>query len=144
MNDDRRLLRNAIRLDVIPRIEQVTGRGIKAPIVRTATNLRADRRELFEATFRAYDEVVEGRPGVEARFDAKALRALSPPMAMRVIRLGAYDMVAADETPWDKRAMDAVLDLARGRPGRRRDLPLGYTARRDRTHVVVTRAERED
>jgi hypothetical protein len=46
--------------------------------------------------------------------------------------------------PWTKSGIEAVLELARGRPGRRRDLSDGRIARRDRTHVVVTRAEDGD
>jgi hypothetical protein len=38
---------------------------------------------------------------------------------------------------WDHEAIDAVLDLAAGSPGRARDLLLGITARRTRTHVEV-------
>jgi hypothetical protein len=41
--------------------------------------------------------------------------------------------------PWSREAIDAVLDLARGRPGRHRDLPNGSTARRDRVYVRVSR-----
>jgi hypothetical protein len=59
-------------------------------------------------------------------------------MARRVIRFGVYNVLGTDEQPWSRAAIDAVIDLANGRPGRRRDLPNGQTARRDRTHVIVT------
>jgi tRNA(Ile)-lysidine synthetase-like protein len=140
MNEDRRYLRTAIRLDVLPAIEAATGRGVAATIARTADNLRADRRALLEATVRAADGVVEATREGELRFDAAALRALSPSVAARVVRLGVYDMLSSDEDPWSKPAIEAVLDLANGRPGRRRDLADGRVARRDRTHVIVERA----
>jgi hypothetical protein len=55
-----------------------------------------------------------------------------------VIRLAAYNVMSGDEAaPWSKAAIDAVLDLASGRPGRRRDLPDGRGARRDRTSVII-------
>ncbi len=50
MNDDRRLLRAAIRHDVLPAIELAVGRDVKGPIARTAENLRADRHELDRMT----------------------------------------------------------------------------------------------
>jgi tRNA(Ile)-lysidine synthase len=139
MNRDRRYLRVAIRLDVVPQLEAAIGRGTKATLARTADNIRADRDELFAATRKAADEVVEGTRGRDVRFHAANLRALAPGMARRVVRLGIYNTMATDDIPWSKAAIDAVLDLANGRPGRRRDLPNGRVARRDRTHVVVTR-----
>ena len=143
-NEDRRLLRNAIRLEVLPMLERETGRGVASSLARTAANLRADRDELFEATVRAAATAVSGDRGGDVRFDAAALASLSEPMAARVVRFGVYDALAADEQPWSKPALDAVLDLARGRPGRARDLPDGRIARRDRTHVVITRREPAD
>ena len=144
MNEDRRLLRNAIRLDVIPMLERVTDRAVKPSIARTAATLRGDRDELFSATHLAALDVIAGERGGEVTFDAAGLRALSPPMANRVVRLGVYNALSIHEPPWSKAAIEAVLDLARGRPGRTRNLPNGRTVRRDRTHVVVTRPEPSD
>jgi hypothetical protein len=51
-----------------------------------------------------------------------------------------YDALSTDwAAPWSKPAIEAVLDLAAGRPGRRRDLTDGRVARRDRTGVIVER-----
>jgi tRNA(Ile)-lysidine synthase len=138
MNRDRRHLRVAIRLDVLPRIEAATGRATKATLARTADNLRADRDELYLATLRAGQEVAEQGPD-EIRFDAAKLLALAPAMATRVIRSEIYQALAIQDVPWSRAAIDAVIDLANGRPGRRRDLPNGRVARRTRTHVVVAR-----
>ena len=75
------------------------------------------------------------------RFDVAGLLALPDPAARRVTRNGAYRVLSVDApAPWTKDGVEAVLDLARGRPGRRRDLADGRTARRDRTHVVVEHA----
>jgi len=138
MNRDRRYLRVAIRLDVLPKIEQATGRGAKATLARTADNLRAGRDELYVATIRAAQDVADRGPAGEIRFDAAKVRALAPAMAARVIRSEIYNAMAIMEVPWSQGAIDAVVDLADGRPGRQRDLPNGRVARRTRTHVVVT------
>jgi hypothetical protein len=99
---------------------------------------------LWERTFVLYRELVDEQDG-EVRFDAKGLTALPEPVASRLIRFAAYQVLSIDApAPWTKGGIEAVLDLARGRPGRRRDLPDGRIATRDRTHVVVTRAEHGD
>jgi tRNA(Ile)-lysidine synthase len=140
MNEDRRYLRAAIRHDVLPMLEDATGRGVKASIARTADTIRRDRDELWQRTARLYDEVAEESDD-EVRFDAAGLLALPDPVARRVIRFGAYRVMSVDvPAPRTKDGIEAVLDLARGRPGRRRDLADGRVARRDRTHVVVARA----
>ena len=140
MNEDRRYLRAAIRHDVLPMLEDATGRGVKASIARTADTIRRDRDELWQRTARVYDEIAEESDG-EVRFDAAGLRELPDPVARRVIRFGAYRVLSVDvPAPWTKDGIEAVLDLARGRAGRRRDLADGRVARRDRAHVVVERA----
>ncbi len=140
MNDDRRFLRAAIRHDVMPVLERATGRGVSASIARTAELLRADRDELFAATVTAYGEVVDGERATDVRFDVGRLRELSGPVASRVIRLAAYNLLSTDwAAPWTKDAIEAVLDLAKGRPGRERDLPQGLKAVREKEYVHVSR-----
>jgi len=138
MNEDRRYLRVAIRHDVLPTIERATDREVRATIARTADNLRADRDELFAATVTAAAEIVGGTRGGDVTFHAANLRGLSPALASRVVRFGVYNTLSTEDVPWSRAAIDAVVDLANGRPGRRRDLPNGRVARRTRTHVVVT------
>jgi tRNA(Ile)-lysidine synthase len=139
MNRDRRHLRVAIRLDLLPTIERTTGRGARSTLARTADNLRAARDELYLATIDAAQDVAERSDEGDVRFDAAKLRAMDPAMAARVIRAEIYDAMDIIDVPWSRAAIDAVLDLATGRPGRRRDMPNGRVARRDRTHVIVTR-----
>ncbi|HET9671558.1 MAG TPA: tRNA lysidine(34) synthetase TilS [Actinomycetota bacterium] len=144
MNEDRRFLRAAIRHEVLPILEQGTDRGVKRSIVRTAELLRRDRDELFAAASRAYVDVVEGERGTDVRIDVAKLRALPDPVASRVIRLAAYDLMSTDwAAPWTKAAIDAVVDLAAGRPGRSRDLPEGLKAVREKEYVRVSRASPE-
>jgi len=144
MNEDRRLLRAAIRHDVLPNIERATGRHVTASIARTADVLRDHRDELFRVTNEALDVIARGRRGEDVLFDARGLRELPDALASRVVRLGAYNLLATDgSAPWTKDAIEAVLDLAEGRPGRERDLSGGLKAVREREYVRVSRASPE-
>jgi len=142
-NQDRRFLRNRIRLDVIPMLEEVTDREISATFARTASVLHADRLELLGQAREQELAIVEHRDG-EVRFEARSLAALSPALGARVVRLALWHLSAVDDgfAPWTRDSVRAVLDLAAGRPGRSRDLAGGRTARRDRTHVLVASPER--
>lgn len=139
MNDDTRFLRVAIRHDVLPTIERAVGRDVKGPIARTAANLRADRDVIDGLTALALADVVDGERARAVRFDVAKLLGLQPVIARRVVRMGVYNVLSSDEAaPWTRDAIEAVLDLAHGRPGRRRDLPNGSTAVRDRRYVHVS------
>ena len=142
-NRSTRHLRNAIRLKVLPAIERATGREVRRPIARTADLLREDRVELYAAAVRAMDRAVVDADG-EQRFDVRALRSLPRPVASRVVRLALLGTLSPGDGPaWTTDAVDAVLDLAEGRPGRRRDLPTGLKARREREYVSVSRTSPE-
>jgi tRNA(Ile)-lysidine synthase len=146
-NADTRLLRNAIRLKALPAIERATGREVKRSIARSADLLRGDRMELYGAAVHALSTVLEGPLNARrdvVRLDAAALRSLPKPIASRVVRLAVYNVMASDDVaPWTREAVEAVLDLAGGRVGRRRDLPNGSTARREREYVSVSRTSPE-
>ncbi len=141
MNEDRRFLRAAIRLDVMPMLGSLTGREVQATLARTASVLHADRLELLRKSRVEEGSIVEHHEG-EVRFDAQALAALPPSLAARVVRSALWHLSTVDEeaAPWTRDAVHAVLDLAAGRPGRRRDLPGGRTASRDRSSVRVSAA----
>ena len=138
MNDDPRLLRAAIRHEAIPMLERITGREVRATLARTAAVLHADRLELLRRAAEHQSSVVEHGPG-EVRFRAVDLAALPASLAARIVRMALWQMAAVDDevAPWTRDAVDAVVDLAAGRPGRRRDLPGGRTARRYRVYVRV-------
>jgi tRNA(Ile)-lysidine synthase len=141
MNEDRRYLRAAIRHEVMPVLERETGRGVTRSIARTAGLLRSDRDELNAVAVTALLDAVDGDRGNDVRFDVAKLRALPTPVASRVIRLAVYNALSGVwAAPWSKEAIEAVLDLARGRPGRRRDLPEGLKAIRDKEYVHVSRS----
>lgn len=133
-NEDRRLLRNAIELDVVPELERRLGRSVVEPLGRSGDRFREDARFLTELATEAVPEVVAPAPdGVDLH--AVGLLDLPPPVAKRVI------LMAFVETghPTGDDDVDAVLDLAAGRSGRRRDLAHGLKARRDREYVHVSR-----
>lgn len=141
MNEDRRFLRAAIRHDVIPILERGTGRGVTRSIARTADLLRGDRDELYAAAVHAHQAVVDGVRGEDVRLDAAGLLELPTAVASRVIRLAAYNLLSTDRgAPWTKDAIESILDLAAGRPGRRRDLPHGLKAIREKGYVRVSRS----
>ncbi|MGH2636494.1 MAG: tRNA lysidine(34) synthetase TilS [Actinomycetota bacterium] len=142
-NLDPRRLRNAIRLMALPAIERATGRQVKRSIARSSDLLRADRAELYASAVHAMTQVVSG-PRERLRFDVEGLRALPEPIASRVVRLALFRiMEREDVAPWTRESVEAVLDLARGRPGRRRDLSHGLKARREREYVSVSRTSPE-
>jgi tRNA(Ile)-lysidine synthetase-like protein len=139
MNEDRRYLRAAIRHDVLPMLATLTGRDVQATLARTAAVLHADRLELLRQASIEERSIVDHRDG-EVRFDAGALAALPPSLGARVVRTALWRLTDVDDevATWTRDAVHAVLDLAAGRPGRRRDLPGGHTARRDRNSVRVS------
>ena len=145
MNDDSRFLRAAIRLEVIPMLERITGREVRSTLARTASVLHEDRLELLRRADDLKASIVE-RDGGEVRFRAADLAALPRPLAARVVRSALWQLAAVDDeiAPWTRDAVAAVLDLATGRPGRRRDLPGGRAAARDRVYVRVSSPRRDD
>jgi tRNA(Ile)-lysidine synthase len=137
-NADPRFLRNALRLRGIPALERALRRPVREPLAQTAALLRADAEELARRALEAFDDVVEETPG---GVDLRATRLASLPRAVgsRVVRLALLrcNALAARED------IDAVLDLAAGRIGRRRDLSQGLKAERHREYVGLSRTSPE-
>ncbi|HEU4355167.1 MAG TPA: tRNA lysidine(34) synthetase TilS [Actinomycetota bacterium] len=137
-NADPRVLRNALRLRGIPALERALRRPVRAPLAQTAALLRDDADELAHRALAAFDDVVEETPdGVDLR--ATRLVALPRAVASRVVRLALLrcNAIAARED------VDAVLDLAAGRSGRRRDLSRGLNAERGPEYVGLSRSSPE-
>jgi tRNA(Ile)-lysidine synthase len=138
-NADTRFLRNAIRLRGLPALERAVGRPLRDPLVRTAAGLREDADELARQTSAVLGDVVEETP---EGADLRAVRLLDLPRAIagRVVARAVY----ACGVPCARADVLAVLDLAAGRPGRRRDLSSGLKARRGREYVHVSRPSPSD
>jgi tRNA(Ile)-lysidine synthase len=137
-NADTNLLRNAVRLRGIPALERATRRSVREPLARTADLVREDARELARQALEVWDEVCEETPdGV--RIDATRLGALPTAIAIRVIALA----IVRCGVPKTEDSVAAVLDLANGRAGRRRDLVAGLKAVRDREYVSLSRSSPE-
>jgi tRNA(Ile)-lysidine synthase len=133
-NTDTRYLRNAIRLKGLPALERATRRELRGTLARTAELLRIDADHLHRVADLAARELVSDTPDGCA-IPATELLGLPRAIATRVVRRA----FALADIEWTEESIDAVLDLAAGRPGRRRDLVLGSTARRDREYVVLSR-----
>lgn len=137
-NADTRLLRNALRLRGIPALERATKRGVREPLARTADLVREDARELARQALEVWDDVCEETPdGV--RIDAASLVTLPGAIAARV----AAHAIVRCGVPKTDESVAALLDLATGRPGRRRDLVGGLKAVRDREYVSLSRSSPE-
>ena len=133
-NADTRLLRNAVRRRVLPALERATGRDPRATLARTAAHLRRDAAELDrQADAAATGMLASDAAGV--RLPVADLLDLPDALATRVV-LAAILAAGVAPTSDD---VDAVLDLARGRPGRRRDLGAGASARRESDYLSLTR-----
>jgi tRNA(Ile)-lysidine synthase len=133
-NADTRFLRNAVRLRGLPTLERAVGRSLREPLVRTAAGLREDADELMRQTFVVLDDVVDETPD-GAELLAARLLDLPRAIAGRVVAHAVYRC----GVPCSRADVVAVLDLAAGRPGRRRDLSSGLKARRDRGYVRLAR-----
>jgi tRNA(Ile)-lysidine synthase len=132
-NDPAYALRNALRLDGIPALERALGRNVRTPLARSAALLAADDAELTRRAFEAWPSVVEEHPdGVT--LDVDALLGLPAVLASRIVIHAGFRLGKATT----RADVDAVIDLARGRPGRRRDLTGGVLARRERSAVHLS------
>jgi tRNA(Ile)-lysidine synthase len=126
-------LRNALRLQGIPALERALGRGVRAPLARSAELLTADDRELTRQMLIAWDDVFDEAPD-GADLDAVGLLDLPRVVAARLVQQAIFRCGRV----CTRADVDSVLDLARGSPGRRRDLSSGLKARRDRGYVHLS------
>jgi tRNA(Ile)-lysidine synthase len=127
-------LRNALRHEGIPALERALGRNVREPLARAAALLTADDAELTRQAWTAWNDVAAGTD-VSVDLASDRLLGLPAVVAARIVSFALF-RVGADTARSD---VDAVLDLARGRPGRRRDLSGGVRAIRDGTGVHLTR-----
>ncbi len=133
-NQDPRYLRNALRLEGIPALERITGRALVEPLARTADAMRPDAHELARQAAASAHSVVDETPE-GADLVADVLLGLPRALGNRIVAQAVYACGAV----CTQADVEAVFDLASGRPGRRRDLSDGVRARRGRAHVHLQR-----
>ncbi len=137
-NRSARFLRNRLRLRAIPALERATGRSVREPLARVGSLLREDARELSRQALEHLDDVVEEVPDgvrvVVEQIEGLPRAISSRLVALAIIRTGCTSTAEA---------VDAVLDLVDGRPGRRRELPGGLKAVRARGYVSLSRSSPE-
>ena len=138
MNEDLSFMRVAIRNKVIPALEEVLGRGVRATLARTAALLQEDADLLQGMADEAEAGLVRAGSN-EARLKAAALLSLPGPLAGRILRRAILALGVLPESGH----VTAVMDLAGGRPGRRLALPAGLEAIRDREYVRLSRPSPE-
>jgi tRNA(Ile)-lysidine synthase len=137
-NRDRRFLRNALELDAIPVLERATGRGVLEPLARTASLAAEDDDELSRRMRETWDAVVR-QPADGVQLMTGPLLALPRALSRRLVARAIFGC----GVPATDADVAAVLDLAAGRPGRRRDLAAGLKARRAREYVSLSRTSPE-
>lgn len=137
-NADPRFLRNALRLRGIPALERALRRPVREPLAQTAALLREDADELGRRALDALDDVLE-ETATGADLRAVRLATLPRAVASRVVRLSLLRCNALAT----REDVEAVLGLAAGRPGRRRDLSGGLKAERDKEYVRLSRTSPE-
>jgi tRNA(Ile)-lysidine synthase len=135
-NVDPAFLRAAVRARGIPALEEAVGRPVRQALARTAAHLREDA-DLLDALAEEASAAVVRRTSSGLSLRAARLAALPRPLASRVVRRALYGVgvLPTIET------VDAVLDLAAGRPGRRVSLAGGAAARRERDVVRLGSTE---
>jgi tRNA(Ile)-lysidine synthase len=133
-NEDTSKLRAAIRHRILPVMDEVRGGGARKAVARTADQLR-----MIEPLIRREMETRASRStGWDGGFRFDVRRINEPPYSFidRMHLAGEFRVMGHRLTEAD---VEAVVDLARGRPGRRRDLSGGLKAVREKEYVRVSR-----
>lgn len=129
-NDDRAVLRNRVRLDLLPAIAEATGGAPREALVRLAT-AAADDSGVLDALSRAVP--IEEREGA-VRLPIGALRAAGDAVAARALRTALVRV--AGPYPPDRAALDRVLDVVAGSRGGTEIHP-GLRVRTVDAHLVI-------
>ena len=124
-NDDGRFVRNRVRAELLPLLDDIARRDVVAVLARTATVLRDDAGLLTRAT-----DAVDPT-------DARALARLDPALARRAVRR----WLTADGHPPASAAVERVLEVARGRT-RACEITGGVRVERSRGRLRIVGATR--
>lgn len=125
-NRDPRYLRNALRLEIMPRLERMAP-GAAARMAETASLLREDEDALEEVA----DGFLQAHDGGRC-LALDALRAQPRGLQRRILRLWWARQALP---PLDREQTDSLMGLTDAATGSRCNLPLGWHGQRGWTHL---------
>jgi tRNA(Ile)-lysidine synthase len=108
-NEDRAILRNRIRLDLLPAVEEAWGSNPRQAILRLAQTA-GEESAVLESQARAVP--VETRPGA-IRLPVGSLISVGEAIARRALRSAC--VLLAGPYPPDRAAIERLIDVAKGR-----------------------------
>ncbi len=122
-NKERVYLRNKIRLDLIPLLEDEYNDNLVSTLSRTADILRDEEKFLKDYTIRVLDKLIINQNKGRIVVDRDKLLELSPAIKKRVIR-EILKVLKEDYKDFYYKHIKAILDLVKdGQTGRQLDLP---------------------
>ena len=139
-NDDRRFLRNRIRLDLLPLLESAYDPGIRAALLKTAANLGEDEDLLESLLAEQWAAVVEPCPPdvgdpCACRLDRAAFCRLHPALQRRLLERLLWHL----GTPARYRQILSLLAaVVRGQTGSELHLSRGLRVAVHRDHLVFS------
>ncbi|MDR2550287.1 MAG: tRNA lysidine(34) synthetase TilS [Desulfobulbus sp.] len=139
-NDDRRFLRNRVRLDLLPLLESAYDPGVRAALLKTAANLGEDEdllesllAEQWAAAVEPYSPDADG-PGA-CRLDRAAFRRLHPALQRRLLERLLWQL----GTPARYRQILSLLAAAvSGQTGSELHLSCGLRVAVHRDHLIFS------
>lgn len=136
-NASLKYLRNKIRLQLIPELEQVYNNGVKGALTQLSRLARDDEQFLAELAEQAFREtVVEDQRG-RMRVDAKKLAERAIPLQRRVITLILYYLLGHTKQ-WEQVQVENIRYLLTSRePGSELPLPCGLIAWREYDRLYI-------
>ena len=141
-NRDPRFLRNRVRLEILPMLEERLDRNLRGTLARTAGHVRTDA-DFLESLASEHSHGIVETGDEEILLHAEALAALPAPIGSRVVRQALRLAAAAFGGEWEPDTtavhIGAVLLLAERRAGRRVDLPGDLVAERRKEYVRLSR-----
>lgn len=138
-NREPRAARNRLRLGVLPALEEALGPAAIENLARTAELARDDEELLEGLASKESARVVTARHAGAIALDRRALIALPPALARRVVRRAVAALDPGQ--PGEAAHVRAVLALAQAdRPGTEAHLPRGLVARREGGRVILSRS----
>jgi tRNA(Ile)-lysidine synthase len=138
-NRDKKILRNRIRLELLPYLEKRYGPGLVSRIGRLALVLQEEDKVMTELSREMLVYIASSPSDRGMKIDADALEGLEPALAARVVREFLRD-VRGDLRALDSGHIASVLGLSEGGAG---VLPGGFEIRRRKGKIFAKRSDAE-